>query len=335
MFQVCGRELLVFLLVRIALARSDPIRFGTTMRPNFQRNEGEVALDCPESHPWAMANGTRCCERFHAANDYDKYLDWYDPESSCYNNNSLSCPDNKLCITRKEFMKPDICPNTFPIQMKNACCKSIWKKNDGDCDGGRIMDNDDPQCCQEGNLFQTSACQANKKRCMAPSAFKAPDLCPESHPWALANGTRCCKRFHRINDYNKDLDWYDSASLCYDDNSIPCKSGKWCSTRTEVISPIECPHTHPVQMKNACCKSYWRKNEGICDGDLIDAGDDPACCANEYLFQPALCQENKRRCVAQVPAIGHGELHGQLESLDVHSIWLPHNECLTDHNRKI
>ncbi|XP_059091736.1 uncharacterized protein LOC131887204 [Tigriopus californicus] len=299
-FQVRCCKLLAFLHIMIELARSDPIILGTTMRPNFHRKEGEVALPCPKSHPWAMANGTRCCERFHQANDFSKDLDWYDAESLCYGNNSIFCPNRKLCITRQEFMEPDPCPNIFPIQMKNACCKSMWKKNDSDCDGGRIVDNDDPKCCQDGGLFQTSACQANKKRCVA---LIGADLCPESHPWALANGTRCCKRFHRINDYSKDLDWYDPASLCYDDNSIPCKSANWCSTRPEVITPIECPYTHPVQMKNACCKSVWDKDSSFGSANLIDPEDDASRCLPEYLFQPIMCQEHKKRCVAQVPPI--------------------------------
>lgn len=67
-------------------------------------------------------------------------------------------------------LEPDHCPSTHPVQMRNACCKTIWRKDEGDCDGGRISDDDDPKCCQEEYLFQTQMCQVHKKRCVALSS---------------------------------------------------------------------------------------------------------------------------------------------------------------------
>lgn len=62
-----------------------------------------VAVPCPESNPWAIANGTICCERFHHTNDYHLALNWHDPASFCFGGNFISCP-SALCLTSKTFM---------------------------------------------------------------------------------------------------------------------------------------------------------------------------------------------------------------------------------------
>lgn len=72
----------------------------------FGRFSFTASVPCPDSHPWAISNGTRCCERFHRAHDYTQNLDWYDPDSFCFESNSIPCPSNAanaLCRTDKKF----------------------------------------------------------------------------------------------------------------------------------------------------------------------------------------------------------------------------------------
>ncbi|XP_059091390.1 uncharacterized protein LOC131886939 isoform X2 [Tigriopus californicus] len=130
--------------------------------------------------------------------------------------------------------------------------------------------------------------------------------CPESHPWALANGTRCCQRFYRANDFTHDLDWYDPESLCFGGNVIPCPSfGHYqslCRTNLKFKDPVQCPITHPITMRNACCKNYQQVEEGNCDGTLIETDDDPTCCRSDHLFQTQQCKDLKQRCLAPAPA---------------------------------
>lgn len=63
-----------------------------------------VAIDCPESHPWAHANGTLCCDRYNRGNGSFSFLEWYDPDSFCVGGNAVLCPNGNLCKTDKEFL---------------------------------------------------------------------------------------------------------------------------------------------------------------------------------------------------------------------------------------
>ncbi|TRY70223.1 hypothetical protein TCAL_08919, partial [Tigriopus californicus] len=120
-----------------ALTRSNVIITGTTMSPGFKRKEGS------QSHPWALANGTRCCQRFYRANDFTHDLDWYDPESLCFGGNVIPCPSfghyQSLCRTNLKF------------------------KEEGNCDGTLIETDDDPTCCRSDHLFQTQQCKDLKQ----------------------------------------------------------------------------------------------------------------------------------------------------------------------------
>ncbi|XP_059091391.1 uncharacterized protein LOC131886939 isoform X3 [Tigriopus californicus] len=156
-----------------ALTRSNVIITGTTMSPGFKRKEGSLSLACPESHPWALANGTRCCQRFYRANDFTHDLDWYDPESLCFGGNVIPCPSfghyQSLCRTNLKFKDPVQCPITHPITMRNACCKNYQQVEEGNCDGTLIETDDDPTCCRSDHLFQTQQCKDLKQRCLAPA----------------------------------------------------------------------------------------------------------------------------------------------------------------------
>ena len=42
--------------------RASVVQLGTTLSPLWRRLEGTPLAPCPDSHPWAMANGTLCCD---------------------------------------------------------------------------------------------------------------------------------------------------------------------------------------------------------------------------------------------------------------------------------
>ena len=52
-------------------------------------------------------------------------------------------------------------------------------------------------------------------------------ICPETHPYAIANGLSCCRSFQRSDECSSDgfLEYADEAGCCLDGAFIPCASG--------------------------------------------------------------------------------------------------------------
>ncbi|XP_059090890.1 uncharacterized protein LOC131886540 [Tigriopus californicus] len=192
---------------------------GTTMKPDFHRNEGELAARCPDSHPWAFSNGTLCCLNFHRSGSVKTDLDWYDAENLCPNGNHVPCP-SAPCRSNEAFEDPLSCPQDHPIQMENACCWSYRRKADSNCDGDLIQKDDPASCCPDEKLFQPLDCQQFKRKCISLSPENVHTYCP------LQPQTR---RFSKA----------DFSYISHIRNNIPFKNvPNYCNLQGGVTMPI-------------------------------------------------------------------------------------------------
>ncbi|TRY70706.1 hypothetical protein TCAL_02848 [Tigriopus californicus] len=143
------------------------IVFGPTVAPNFERKEGLLASPCPDSHPWAYANGTRCCGHYHQVNDFRIILDWYDPDPLC-SEEAIHCPE------------------THPWAIANGtqCCERFHNANDF----SRALDWHDPESlCYGGNSISCPT----RTYCETAVEYKDPDNCPKEYSFQIRNA--CCK----------------------------------------------------------------------------------------------------------------------------------------------
>jgi hypothetical protein len=112
--------------------------------------------DCPETHPYAYKNGERCCTRSMTKHIAGVRRIITLTEMSCYDDESISCPEGHLCKSLYFF-----CNSNYPYVSDNGkmCCKT----NEGvDCVE-----------CENG------ICNRRKE-------------CPEPYPYAYWNGDYCC-----------------------------------------------------------------------------------------------------------------------------------------------
>ncbi|TRY79402.1 hypothetical protein TCAL_05792, partial [Tigriopus californicus] len=113
-------HLIVFLSIGLCQAklRANVIVMGTTMSPNFKRSEGSISLVCPEEHPWAFSNGTKCCNTFRTSTFNSLQFE----DSECFSA-WIECPAKlpRKCVSLE---KPVVCPKTYPVSMGLGCCAS-------------------------------------------------------------------------------------------------------------------------------------------------------------------------------------------------------------------
>ncbi|XP_059085354.1 uncharacterized protein LOC131882274 isoform X2 [Tigriopus californicus] len=166
-------HLIVFLSIGLCQAklRANVIVMGTTMSPNFKRSEGSISLVCPEEHPWAFSNGTKCCNTFRTSTFNSLQFE----DSECFSA-WIECPAKlpRKCVSLE---KPVVCPKTYPVSMGLGCCASdhaIFDPQNELCRGQKL----EPyvsvlECCAQ--FFDKSICKNKQQRCITNyEAFPIP-----------------------------------------------------------------------------------------------------------------------------------------------------------------
>ncbi len=52
-----------------------------------------VSDPCPDSHPYPLDAGNKCCARWFRTSDISQFIDLYDDASECPANLRIDCPD--------------------------------------------------------------------------------------------------------------------------------------------------------------------------------------------------------------------------------------------------
>ena len=49
------------------------------------------AVNCPATHPWAVGEGSHCCQTYQVSGDPLGLLVFEDPVTKCFNNELIKC----------------------------------------------------------------------------------------------------------------------------------------------------------------------------------------------------------------------------------------------------